>query len=437
MKTDADGNELWRNNANGMRGLTATADGGAVFLVNDNNTASDFLFARKVDGNGVLQWNKAFVGNANLVGRQLTATTDGGFAVTGFDYNNGASDYFVLKMDANGDQEFLKHFGTNNNDAGQGLAQTQDGGYLVTGWSGFGVRVTRLTKLDAQGDVQWERNYGAGEGLAVKELNNGNIIMMARGCHLFHLAQDGAVFQNKITGNIVEDLNADCNFQNGEPGFEGWTVWANGPVRNFAKTDNLGNFEIEVDTGSYEVVPTPPNFEWQPCTPAAPTVLPTAPLINNAGTFLMEAVTATMVTISGVVYDDVNGNCQQDPGELGIPNCPVIAADELNWVFGVPQYQATTNADGFYSFTVPAGWYYAVELANTNPICSACGFVFFEYVNTVPVTVNIGVECLNGPLQHVNGFVFFDENENCSIDFGETGISGWELDVVRKARWIP
>ena len=434
MKADDDGNELWRITSGGMRGLEATTDGGAVYLVNDNTTASDNLIVRKVNANGFIQWQKSYAGNNNLVGRQMTKTSDGGFTFTGFDHDGGAADYFILKINAVGDLEFLRHFGTNQNDVGQGIDQTQDGGYLVTGWSHVGGRITHLTRLNAQGDVLWERNYGAGEGLAVKEVGNGNIIMAARGVLLFYLNSDGSVFENVIKGNILEDLNADCNFQAGELGLEGWTVWANGPIRNFGRTDMFGNFEIEVDTGSYEVQPSIPGFVWQPCEPLLTASFVSEPDTNIVGPFLMQSVTATMVTISGYIYEDLNGNCQQDPGEMGIPNCPLIAADEPNWGNGFPQYTTTSDADGFYSFTVPAGEYYGVGLTNinNNPACSTCGFEFFEYVEAVPVTNNIGMQCLNGPPQHVSGFVFFDENENCMVDVGENGMTGWQLDIVKQ-----
>ncbi|MEZ4953894.1 MAG: hypothetical protein R2825_10000 [Saprospiraceae bacterium] len=209
LKVDDNGDQIWQKTSDGMRGLVATPDGGAAYLVNDNTTASDFLFVRKVDANGSQQWSRAFIGNGDLVGRQMTATADGGFAVTGFDYNGSSSDYFILKTDSQGNQEFLQHFGPTSADAGQGIAQTQDGDYLVTGWSNLAGRVTRLTKLDAMGNVVWERNYDAGEGLAVKEVANGNIILAARGLRLFYLNADGSIFQNTITGNIFEDTSLD------------------------------------------------------------------------------------------------------------------------------------------------------------------------------------------------------------------------------------
>ena len=436
-KTDADGNLLWESTFHSMRGLVATADGGAVYLVNDNTTGNNNLFVRKVDGNGLLQWSKVFSGNNDLVGWQMIATSDGGFAITGFDYENNPqdySDYFILKIDGNGDQEFLEHFATASSDAGKYIAQTQDGGYLVAGWSYLAGRIARLTKLDDFGMVVWERDYGAGEGLAVKELANGDIIMLSRGVRLNYLGADGSLYENTIMGNIAEDLNADCAFQAGEAGLAGWTVWAKGPIDNFAVTDGLGNFEIEIDTGSYIVQPQPPGFTWQPCEPSVATNLPTEPASNDLGFLMMESVPATMTTISGYVYQDLDGDCEQDPNEPALPNCPLWAADEPNWVTGNQQYLATTDADGFYSFTLPAGEYYGVGLVdiNNNPICSPCGFDFFGYVDVVPVTNNIGLDCQSGPAQHMNGYVYFDENENCQLDVGENGMSGWRIAVVKQ-----
>lgn len=53
-------------------------------------------------------------------------------------------------------------------------------------------------------------------------------------------------------------------------------------------------------------------------------------------------------TITGAVYDDVNGNCTKDPGESGIANIQMHCTN-----YGY----AYTDANGVYSFRVPSGSY--------------------------------------------------------------------------------
>lgn len=60
------------------------------------------------------------------------------------------------------------------------------------------------------------------------------------------------------------------------------------------------------------------------------------------------AGTSCYCTITGTVYDDVNGNCTQDAGEAGIPNIMIHCSN-----FGY----AYTDGSGVYSFKVPTGNY--------------------------------------------------------------------------------
>ncbi len=258
--------------------------------------------------------------------------------------------------------------------------------------------------------------------------------MLGSPSRLFYLGPDGHLFENIIKGNIQQDLNSDCVVQPGETPLSGWTVWAYGPINNYGVTDSLGNFEILVDTGTYEVRAPTPGFVWQPCTPAITTDFPSLPDTNDLGTFLMESVPVTMNTISGIVFHDLNGNCIQDPGEPGLANCTLWAVAEQQFPTGSP-YTATTDADGFYSFTLPAGFEYFIELAGleNNPSCTSCTSGFWQSLNAVPVTQDIDLQCQGSPPQHLSGLVFYDLYDNCFFDIGgEDGVAGWSMKVVKQ-----
>ncbi|MEZ4953892.1 MAG: T9SS type A sorting domain-containing protein [Saprospiraceae bacterium] len=95
----------------------------------------------------------------------------------------------------------------------------------------------------------------------------------------------------------------------------------------------------------------------------------------------------------------------------------------------VPLFQITTDTNGFYSITVPSGEYYWVQL-NALPLnCQACPDFPFSIPRCTTLTVDIGLDCQGG---HLNGLVFFDENEDCLLDAGENGIGGWTLAVTQQ-----
>jgi hypothetical protein len=80
-----------------------------------------------------------------------------------------------------------------------------------------------------------------------------------------------------------------------------------------------------------------------------------------------KANTSCYCTIQGVVYNDVNGNCQRDATENGIPDVLVEAIG-----FGF----TSTDANGFYSFKVPIGTYtitVVLDKYSSLPTCQSYG----------------------------------------------------------------
>lgn len=67
--------------------------------------------------------------------------------------------------------------------------------------------------------------------------------------------------------------------------------------------------------------------------------------------------------ISGIVYNDANTNCTQDPGESGI-NHIRIDCPGIGYIY--------TDMTGAYSFTVPAGTYTLTEQLNPNYQINGC-----------------------------------------------------------------
>ncbi|MFS4455223.1 hypothetical protein [Maribacter sp. 2304DJ31-5] len=127
---------------------------------------------------GELDWVKNFGGTGEETAQAVIKTTDGGYAVLGFtnsmdgdisDKTTEVNDYWLLKLDANGELMWNKTYGGSKDDRGQSLVQTSDGGYALTGYAmssdgdgsvNKGFHDNWLLKLDASGDIIWEKSYG-------------------------------------------------------------------------------------------------------------------------------------------------------------------------------------------------------------------------------------------------------------------------------------
>jgi hypothetical protein len=129
--------------------------------------------------------------------------------------------------------------------------------------------------------------------------------------------------------------------------------------------------------------------------------------------------------VRGKVFEDVNGNGLLDAGEPGLSGWTVFLDANNNGVIDTGENSTTTDATGSYNFdfnapstfrvreTVPAGWTNEI-IANINIMSGANGLV------------NLG-EFKNGS---INGTVYNDQNGNGVRDPGESGRSGWTVQLM-------
>ncbi len=154
------------------------------------NQIGDF-WAVRTDVEGELIWESRFGGNLEDRMWAILETDDGGALLGGVSYSDstgdrtqpsrGHSDYWIVKTDALGEKEWDRAYGGDSTDVLNVMIKTLDGGYILGGWSlstGWTVADSTgeksepsrggfdwwVVKIDAIGDVQWERTYG-GDGL--------------------------------------------------------------------------------------------------------------------------------------------------------------------------------------------------------------------------------------------------------------------------------
>ncbi|MFK7811954.1 MAG: hypothetical protein AB8B59_05635 [Maribacter sp.] len=127
---------------------------------------------------GEVDWIKSFGGSGEDSPRAIISTLDGGYAVLGFSNSIdgdlegktiAVNDYWLLKLDVDGNLQWTKTYGGSKDDRGQSLVQTKDGGYALTGYAmssdgdgsvNNGFHDNWLLKLDASGNIEWEKSFG-------------------------------------------------------------------------------------------------------------------------------------------------------------------------------------------------------------------------------------------------------------------------------------
>ncbi|MFT3846534.1 MAG: gliding motility-associated C-terminal domain-containing protein [Lacibacter sp.] len=185
-----------------------TSDGGTVtagYTDSKNGDVSPHanreywdLWILKLNSCGEVQWEKSFGGSAYESARDIEQTADGGFIVLGETNSTdgevpsgygGTKDIWLLKLDASGNLQWQKRYGGNGLDIGNHICINTDGSYLIaatsssnngdiTGNHGTGGYTDAvIMKISATGSVVWSKCYGGtkNEELLDLEIINGKI----------------------------------------------------------------------------------------------------------------------------------------------------------------------------------------------------------------------------------------------------------------------
>jgi rRNA maturation protein Nop10 len=246
----------------------------------------------------------------------------------------------------------------------------------------------------------------------------------------------GLDFGNKLIPNAIggfkfEDLNANGARDPGEPPLSGVTIHLNlaaagNPFDRTAVTDASGNFLFtDVQPGSYvltEIVPT--GFtQTLPASGGIPVTLASGGTsINNVFGNFRGILTGT---ISGLKFEDRNGNGVRDTGE------PVISGVTIT-LSGVPARTVVTAADGTFSFaTVPFGTYTLSETVpagfqQTAPPSPGTLLAVLDFGHQAVSGLAFGNRALPAT---ISGTKFNDLNGNGVKDSGEPGLSGVTIQL--------
>lgn len=127
---------------------------------------------------GTVNWKKTFGGSLNEEIKAVTVAPNGDYVILGNSGStdaivgtntSGTQDYWVMRIDPSGNSIWSKTYGGDNDERGEAIALTKDNGFIVTGYSrstsgdvsaNNGSYDHWMVKLDANGTIQWEKNYG-------------------------------------------------------------------------------------------------------------------------------------------------------------------------------------------------------------------------------------------------------------------------------------
>lgn len=206
--------------------MVHTGDGGYILagearskngdLTGVATTAAREGWVIKMDKDFAIVWQKVYPGHDIS---SVAETKDGGSVLTGTSRSIpggfGGSDMFITKLDAVGNIQWEKPFGGSDEDYGQTVKVTSDGGYVAVGiTSSVNGQVTGnhggediwVVKLDVSGNIQWQKTLGGSSSDQVDIPVGNKICETPEGGYVI------AGFTYSSDGDIPDSRNAQSSF---------------------------------------------------------------------------------------------------------------------------------------------------------------------------------------------------------------------------------
>ncbi|HEX9305002.1 MAG TPA: SdrD B-like domain-containing protein [Thermoanaerobaculia bacterium] len=177
------------------------------------------------------------------------------------------------------------------------------------------------------------------------------------------------VLTGTITGTKFLDVNGNGVLDAGEPGLAGVTITRTASINDptganlSVVTDADGNFTFAaVPFGTFTLTETVPTGFAQTAPPSPGTISATINFAQRTSSGNLFGNRALGAMVSGVKFNDLNGNGVRDADELGLPGVTIRLTDAAGTV-----RTTTTDASGNFAFTgIPAGTYTVAEVLPTG-----------------------------------------------------------------------
>lgn len=412
-----------------------TPDGGYLMIlsnrepgINGSGTPESDLL--RLDAAGNVLWQKDLSSSPNI--KLLKVLQDGSMLLTIF--NNSPYNYDLLHLDQAGNlisQKTLKTY----EPSGGYYSIVLSNGNILTAYREWSVNqfVTNLLCTDISGNVIWENQTTDVLG-GFPENDKSTIVAMADGgFSMLYFQTPRIIYRYDALGNLIWESSNTAIPNSLRP--ESITVNANGQYvlsgatlasRGFIAQMNIAADGIEWSMESPEDGQAPMDS-----LNAIPTADGWAAGVGTAtGNFFgfvkVNSNSGTSInTLSGRVAKDDNQDCAVSGSEPGLCQTYVVATG-IN-----QQYGTFTDCDGNYELILPAGDFTISVYPNE---------LFFQLCQTVQTNISFSPGpnaflTLNLPIEspelihEIRGTVHLDANDNCLVDFGETALPFWNVEL--------
>ncbi len=287
--------------------------------INDPTIFPDekYGFILRTDKNGNVIWQQEIDAPEHIRFEDIFENELGEFILTGINglISQNEKIHFT-HLDADGNILINKKIETNFQMPhwGKKIKPIGNGNYAITGTQVFPSTIPGylsyfnpiLVLIDSNGDVYSQRSYpikNVGEAFNLEvdpdggfyllggiHTDNNAYVVQATGTYILKTDENGHLYSGEISGKLFRDNDHDCTETEGDIPLEGWFVKAEGEETFYAYSNAYGEYNIDCDTGEYQVTVTPPNELWGlDCAPNGETVslLDSFPSIDSLDFFLI------------------------------------------------------------------------------------------------------------------------------------------------------
>jgi len=220
-----------------------------------------------------------------------------------------------------------------------------------------------------------------------------------------------------LRGVVFKDANANGLREAGEAAIAGVTVTLDG--QSTKVSDSLGRYVFTTTGGNHAIVETDPAGYLSSTPNEVPVNLSTG--MSGTVEFGDWQAPAHLATISGVVYQDADGDGVLDPGEVGIQGA-AVSLDGLTTI--------STNAAGFYVFVLgQAAAHNVLEKDPAGYFSTTPNKVYQSVAASQNYRVDFGDAPATSAFSVIRGVIFADENRNGARDPGEAALAGVTLSL--------